>query len=414
MGVAAYFRRVFGSLFDPATSPVFSTVSGYFGLPLVLNESFNQKNIKVFSDTFDSGVDGYQAQANVTLANVSEELEVTVTSDSGNFWAHKAYETTVDRWYTIQAKAYEGTNTGALLRYGTAIANADFAQHILTSTPTVFTTTFQATGSEVFLSTGASTASSTGTSFLDNVLIEEVPALDGWEPASSDTDVSILAGEVRIEKLTASAGYISKEFQVLSGVDYVLNLDAVSASAFGNTLRIKIGDTSNSIQYMDQQVGAAGAKMHSFHTTGATSVVLTLILTGAAATNANATFDNITIIQALVTNGTFDSDTGWTKGVGWTIAGGVATAVAGSTSSLSQGLTLEDGKTYRISGVISNLTASLVMVFAGGTEPDVFIQVTANGKFEVYLVWNTHTVFRVDKGATAAGDIDNIVITIDE
>ena len=53
-GVAAFFRRVFGAVFGPVGNTVFDTVSGYFGLPLVLNDSFNQKNILVFRDTFDN------------------------------------------------------------------------------------------------------------------------------------------------------------------------------------------------------------------------------------------------------------------------------------------------------------------------------------------------------------------------
>ena len=42
-----------------------------------------------------------------------------------------------------------------------------------------------------------------------------------------------------------------------------------------------------------------------------------------------------TLGSELVTNGTFDSDTGWTKGTGWSIDGGVAVA-ANATSALSQ------------------------------------------------------------------------------
>lgn len=55
--------------------------------------------------------------------------------------------------------------------------------------------------------------------------------------------------------------------------------------------------------------------------------------------------------QNIVTNGTFDADTNWTKGTGWSITGGYATSDGSQTgtSDLSQSLTVQDGKTYAIS-----------------------------------------------------------------
>ena len=55
----------------------------------------------------------------------------------------------------------------------------------------------------------------------------------------------------------------------------------------------------------------------------------------------------------LVTNGTFDTDTDWTKGPGWTISGGVAAhSQASGGGALSQTLSLVAGKTYVISATI--------------------------------------------------------------
>lgn len=49
----------------------------------------------------------------------------------------------------------------------------------------------------------------------------------------------------------------------------------------------------------------------------------------------------------LITNGTFDTDTAWTKGSGWTISGGTANASV-INSELSQALSLIEGHTYRL------------------------------------------------------------------
>ena len=51
----------------------------------------------------------------------------------------------------------------------------------------------------------------------------------------------------------------------------------------------------------------------------------------------------------LVTNGTFDTDTDWTKGTGWTISGGVATAAGGTSDTfyLEQNIGLVAGKVYQ-------------------------------------------------------------------
>jgi hypothetical protein len=64
--------------------------------------------------------------------------------------------------------------------------------------------------------------------------------------------------------------------------------------------------------------------------------------------------------DGLVTNGTFDADTNWTKGTGWTISGGVASKAVGSSSYLSQASSLPLGKTYAFRFTVSGRTAGNV------------------------------------------------------
>jgi hypothetical protein len=58
----------------------------------------------------------------------------------------------------------------------------------------------------------------------------------------------------------------------------------------------------------------------------------------------------------LVTNGGFDTDTGWTKGAGWTIGSGVASHAAGSKTEIYQSAGITASKTYKVIYTSSNLS----------------------------------------------------------
>ena len=61
----------------------------------------------------------------------------------------------------------------------------------------------------------------------------------------------------------------------------------------------------------------------------------------------------------LVTNGTFDSDTDWTKGGSWTISGGVATQPSGASANyITQADILVVGKTYAYSVTVTSANGS--------------------------------------------------------
>ena len=67
----------------------------------------------------------------------------------------------------------------------------------------------------------------------------------------------------------------------------------------------------------------------------------------------------------LATNGTFDSDTGWIKGTGWTIDPGVASSDGSQVgdSDLSQTI-LTNAKTYLVTYTISNYNAGTLTAVA--------------------------------------------------
>jgi hypothetical protein len=70
----------------------------------------------------------------------------------------------------------------------------------------------------------------------------------------------------------------------------------------------------------------------------------------------------------LVTNGTFDADTNWTKGAGWTISGGVATKTTGTSSAINQtGSTVSGTSFYRVAVTVSGRTAGSLYWRLGNT-----------------------------------------------
>ena len=68
----------------------------------------------------------------------------------------------------------------------------------------------------------------------------------------------------------------------------------------------------------------------------------------------------------LVTNGTFDTDTDWTKGTGWTIAAGVASKAAGTGSEIEQGV-LVVGRHYVATQNMTARTAGGTFAYFGST-----------------------------------------------
>lgn len=102
-------------------------------------------------------------------------------------------------------------------------------------------------------------------------------------------------------------------------------------------------------------------------------------------------------------NGTFDADTNWTKGAGWTIASGLATAAA-SSADLSQTVApLTAGLYYEVTYTISGRTAGTVTPVIGGT---VGTARSVNGTYTEILLAGT-TAFLM-RPAAFTGSVDNI------
>lgn len=112
----------------------------------------------------------------------------------------------------------------------------------------------------------------------------------------------------------------------------------------------------------------------------------------------------------LVTNGGFATDTDWTKGTNWTIAGGVAIATAiPATSFITQNISTTAGNTYKVVFTISGYVAGSVSWGMYDTG-QVGTPRSANGTYTEYFVSTatSATFGLIRRFSDFTGNIDNI------
>lgn len=111
----------------------------------------------------------------------------------------------------------------------------------------------------------------------------------------------------------------------------------------------------------------------------------------------------------LVVNGGFDSDTGWTKGTGWSIAGGVATHASGTSGAVNQASPIEAGRSYQCTVTVSGRTAGTWYWRLGNTTN--LAASNSNGTFTQTLTGSaTGSYIGIFGDPTFDGTIDNISV----
>lgn len=116
----------------------------------------------------------------------------------------------------------------------------------------------------------------------------------------------------------------------------------------------------------------------------------------------------------LVANGTFTTDTAWTKGTGWTISGGVATRInTGGNSDVDQSMVLVPGRSYLVTYTISSVTSGGILPrFSGGTSVSGTLKTTIGTFSEVLTALSGNNLFRMVASAVFAGSIDNVSVKL--
>lgn len=117
----------------------------------------------------------------------------------------------------------------------------------------------------------------------------------------------------------------------------------------------------------------------------------------------------------LVVNGNFAADTNWTKGVGWSIAAGVATSDASQVadSDLEQTLVLpvllKEGESYDVAFTVSGYVAGNITPVVGGTEGT---DRAANGVFNEVIVAGSSQVLALRADLDFDGSVDDFSVKV--
>ncbi len=115
----------------------------------------------------------------------------------------------------------------------------------------------------------------------------------------------------------------------------------------------------------------------------------------------------------IAINGTFDTDTIWTKGTGWTISSGTANASITGAQNLVQPSILTIGKAYTVTLTVSNRSAGDVYLSLGTAAvlPNSGAVINTNGTYTVTGVAAGNTSFIIVGENNFAGSVDNVIVT---
>ena len=110
----------------------------------------------------------------------------------------------------------------------------------------------------------------------------------------------------------------------------------------------------------------------------------------------------------LVTNGSFATDTDWTKGTGITISGGKANFTGNANTFLTQSGVVSSNKTYKATFTVSNYVSGAIDINLGGSTRQG--NISANGTYTFYVTVPSGNVlfFQEDFSNGFIGSIDNV------
>jgi len=118
-----------------------------------------------------------------------------------------------------------------------------------------------------------------------------------------------------------------------------------------------------------------------------------------------------------IVNGTFDSDTDWSKDAGWTIGSGVASYAPNTGRELSQTKDVIAGQKYKVTYSITSITAGAIGVYSPESDrPSALYEGVGSTTYTVYMIAKSSSmrvIFRTISTTTNLS-IDNVsVVNVD-
>ena len=129
--------------------------------------------------------------------------------------------------------------------------------------------------------------------------------------------------------------------------------------------------------------------------------------------------DGETLGADQVTNGTFDTDSNWSKNTGWSIGSGVAScdgSQTGNTGLIQQGtilganLDFEVGKTYKITFDVTTTAGAITYIEIGGATDHTDVPTSDSTVTRYITATSTNDRLTIAGNSTFEGTVDNVVV----
>lgn len=244
----------------------------------------------------------------------------------------------------------------------------------------------------------------------------------GWIGTSATLSQTV-DGKLRVTNSTTANGYGYASYSTESGVLYRLDVDVTLGTATSFFVWGSSTNTGTSAYSRDTGSTSTTITLY-FVATASTSYVL--LQNGSTTSGHYTDFDNVRVRKVVarghatdiehITNGDFDIDAQWTKGTGWAISSGVATATASSAQLINaeHDFSLFAGKSYATSFTVSSYSAGTILIGVSGSGVAEGTARSANGTYTETITHSAATAGDAFGFQTNAftGTVDNVSVKL--
>lgn len=346
------------------------------------------RNLLTYSEDFSNA-----AWAKVGSVSVANNLMTATTTTA--CISKSGHALTAGSGYTLVVRAkYDNCSWLRLLVYETVASTNRNTAWVNIQTGAVGTVTNGGTGSGAAVSVTdvgdgsydvklSGIASAAGTSF--SVQIAEV--------SSNGVNTCSIGDKMQLYRAQLESGSVATDYQKITNVPAYCTLARATAEGVTFTDNSEIAATYNIAPAFSFNSDVA---IFNRSLTATEKALITRYMARAVPM----------LGSNVVTNGTFDTDTAWTKGTGWSIGSGIASKSAGTASNLTQSVGVSGNAYYAKAD--ATVTAGTIGAYPGSGTTQ-FGSTSATGTL-AYAMKASGTGIGVRGDASFAGNVDNATI----